>query len=263
MNEKWELTDEHLIAAVLHPNNKHLPNSPHLKERAILLLKQEMCKRHDRFLSASPPSVASLPTAPSTTSFTSSLPTASTSSTPITKSVRSNARNILLMEVFNKPPSVPEKNNVEKELENYLTSSLVMEGDEKDDILSFWKQNKQSFPLIAAIARDILAIPASNTSVERQFSLCKNTVTAKRTRLGSEKLNKLIFLKKNMDILKEKFPIRFIEASDTLNGKRKCDTTILNDEPMQKKNKETDIFDNQSDSECLFDIESEEDEEIF
>ncbi|CAF2957913.1 unnamed protein product [Rotaria sp. Silwood2] len=45
-----------------------------------------------------------------------------------------------------------------------------MEGDEKDDILSFWKQHKQSFPLIASIARDILAIPASNTSVERQFS---------------------------------------------------------------------------------------------
>ncbi|CAF4726341.1 unnamed protein product, partial [Rotaria sp. Silwood2] len=45
-----------------------------------------------------------------------------------------------------------------------------MEGDEKDDIISFWKQHKQSFPLIASIARDILAIPASNTSVEKQFS---------------------------------------------------------------------------------------------
>ncbi|CAF4832382.1 unnamed protein product, partial [Rotaria sp. Silwood2] len=53
LDEKWELTDEHLIAEVLHPNNKHLHTSPHLKEREILLLKQEMFKRHDRFSSPS------------------------------------------------------------------------------------------------------------------------------------------------------------------------------------------------------------------
>jgi hypothetical protein len=254
LDEKWELTDEHLIAAVLHPNNKHLHKSPQLKNRAIFLLKQEMCKRHDRFLSTSPSPVADPPIASSTSS---------SSSTSITKSVRLEARNILLMEVFDKPPSVPKKDNVEEELENYLASTLVMEGDENDDILSFWKQHKQSFPLIASIARHILSIPASNTSVERQFSSCKNTVTDKRTKLGSEKLNKLIFLKKNMNILKEKFSVGFSEASDSLNAKRKCNTIILNDEPMQKKNKETDLFDNQSDNECFADIDSEEDEEIF
>jgi vacuolar-type H+-ATPase subunit F/Vma7 len=66
-----------------------------------------------------------------------------------------------------------------------------------------------------------------------------------------------------MNILKEKFCVDLTEASDSLNAKRKCDTIILNDEPMQKKNKETDLFDNQSDNECFVDIESEEDEEIF
>jgi hypothetical protein len=262
LDEKWELTNEHLIAAILHPNNKHLHKSPQFKERAIFLLKEEMCKRHDRFLSTStsPAPAAGSPTPSSTTSFSCS---SSSSSTSITKSDCLDARNILLMEVFDKPPSIPQKNNVEKELENYLTSTLVMEGDAEDDILSFWKQHKQSFPLIASIARDILAIPASNTSVERQFSSCKNTVTDKRTKLGSEKLNKLIFLKKNMNVLKEKFSGGFTEANNSLNAKRKCDTIILNDEPMQKKNKETNLFDNQSDNECFVDIEGEEDEETF
>jgi hypothetical protein len=233
LDKKWVLTDEHLIAAVLHPNNKHLHKSPQFKEHAIFLLKQEMCKRHDHCLSTSSLSVADSSIASSTNSFSCSLSTSSSSSTSISKSVRSDARNILLMEVFNKPPSVPAKNNVEKELENYLTSTVTMEGDEKDDILSFWKQNKQLFPLIASIARDILAIPASNTSVERQFSSCKNTITDKRTKLGSEKLNKLIFLKKNMNTLKEKFPVAFTKASDGLNTKRKCDKIILDDEPTQ------------------------------
>ncbi len=51
--------------------------------------------------------------------------------------------------------------------------------------------------------------------------------------------------------------------SDSLNAKRKCDTIILNDETIQKKNKESDFFNNQSDNECFVGIESEEVEEIF
>jgi hypothetical protein len=66
-----------------------------------------------------------------------------------------------------------------------------------------------------------------------------------------------------MNILKEKFPVVFTEASDSLNTKRKCDKIILDVEPMQKKNKETDLFDNQSDNECFVDTDSDEDEEIF
>jgi len=152
-----------------------------------------------------------------------------------------------------------------------------MEGDENDDILSFWRQYKQTFPLIASVARDILAIPASNTSVERQFSTCKNTVTDKRTKLGSEKLNKLIFLKKNMSIFKENFAVSDTKPSGSLNAKRKFDTIILNDEPIEKKNKqnglfdnendlfdnESDLFDNENESQCFVNIESEEVEDIF
>ncbi|CAF4804525.1 unnamed protein product, partial [Rotaria sp. Silwood2] len=100
-----------------------------------------MFKRHDCFSSTATSTVAVLPDTSSTTSSTCS---SSISSTSVTKAVCLDARDILLMEVFDKPPSVPEKNHVEKELENYLASTLVMEGDEKDDILSFWKQHKQS-----------------------------------------------------------------------------------------------------------------------
>ncbi len=40
-----------------------------------------------------------------------------------------------------------------------------------------------------------------------------------------------------MNILKEKFSIGFTEASDSLNAIQKCDTIILNDEPMEKRTK--------------------------
>jgi hypothetical protein len=51
-----------------------------------------------------------------------------------------------------------------------MLSTLTLEDDEGDDILHFWSQNGHLFPTIAAIASELLAIPASNTSVERLFS---------------------------------------------------------------------------------------------
>ncbi|CAF4729792.1 unnamed protein product, partial [Rotaria sp. Silwood2] len=46
---------------------------------------------------------------PNTSSTISSTCSSSISSTSVTKSVSLDARDILLMEVFDKPPSVPEK----------------------------------------------------------------------------------------------------------------------------------------------------------
>ncbi|CAF3700149.1 unnamed protein product [Rotaria sp. Silwood1] len=47
LSEKWKLSNEHLIATLIHPNLKHFHKCPHLKERAIFLLKQEMLKHQD------------------------------------------------------------------------------------------------------------------------------------------------------------------------------------------------------------------------
>ena len=57
--------------------------------------------------------------------------------------------------------------------------------------------------MLTEIAREILSIPASNTEVERLFSAAKFTVSARRTRLGAEKLNKLIFIQKNLASLRQ------------------------------------------------------------
>ncbi|CAF4365277.1 unnamed protein product [Rotaria socialis] len=45
----------------------------------------------------------------------------------------------------------------------------------------------------------------SNTTVERTFSISKNLITDKRTRLGTEKVNQMIFLRKNLITLKDLF----------------------------------------------------------
>ena len=70
-------------------------------------------------------------------------------------------------------------------------------------VLGYWTKNKNQFPNIHAIARKVLVIPASNTEVERLFSCSKMIMTDKRTRLDPDRLNKLIFLRKNLHSLKK------------------------------------------------------------
>ena len=72
-----------------------------------------------------------------------------------------------------------------------------------DDVLLFWKNCEKFFPILAAIVTSIYNILASNTTVERLFSQANNTFSPRRTKMQTEKLNKLLFLNKNLLLLKE------------------------------------------------------------
>ncbi|CAF3418352.1 unnamed protein product [Rotaria socialis] len=167
--------------------------SPHLKQRAIFLLKQEILKRQVDL------SLTYLSTTKNSSVISLSSSSSSKSCSPTTSISSTNSLSIrkkLLLEIFDKQSQVTAKSTIETELEACLTSTLVLENEEDDDILSYWRHHWHEFLLIASIARVVLAIHASNTSVERLFSSCKNTITDKRTKLGGEKLNKLMFLQK-------------------------------------------------------------------
>ncbi len=86
------------------------------------------------------------------------------------------------------------------------------------------EEKKKEFPTIASVARQILAIPASNTSVERLFSSSKIMIGDRRTRLGAEKVDKLMFLRKNLTSLKLMFDSK--NSSTTIMSKRKPNDTF-------------------------------------
>ena len=105
---------------------------------------------------------------------------------------------------------VPDDENhvqasVEKtELDLYLADETRIPNNM--NIISYWHLNKSLYPNLAQIAKRVLAIPATNTAVERLFSHSGNTVTDRGTRSDADKINNLLFIKRNIRTLKAIFP---------------------------------------------------------
>lgn len=86
----------------------------------------------------------------------------------------------------------------DKELENYINSSLNF--DINSPILLFWEQNQTKYPRLYRIARRLLSIPATNLSSERNFSAAGLTLTDHRSNLSPDNVNHLLFIRSNFDL---------------------------------------------------------------
>ncbi|XP_041834649.1 zinc finger BED domain-containing protein 4-like [Melanotaenia boesemani] len=71
------------------------------------------------------------------------------------------------------------------------------------DPLLWWKTSEYMYPLTAKLAKHYLAIPATSVPSERVFSTAGDIVTASRSSLTSDNVDKLIFLAKNMKLEKK------------------------------------------------------------
>lgn len=66
------------------------------------------------------------------------------------------------------------------------------------NILQFWINQKNRFPELAEVATVVLAVPATQVSVERNFSILKLILSEKRTNLKEENLECILMCKLNM-----------------------------------------------------------------
>ena len=62
------------------------------------------------------------------------------------------------------------------------------------DIISWWKCNTARFPLLSLAAKKFLAVPATQTTSERLFSLSGNIITLSRPKLLLQNVEQLSFL---------------------------------------------------------------------
>ena len=94
-----------------------------------------------------------------------------------------------------------EATTPEEVLNEYMNSPLIQSG-----CLKFWKDyetkadgNKVKKAL-SKLARKVLTPPPTSTDVERLFSTAANILTEKRNRLLPVNVEKLLFLKSNMEL---------------------------------------------------------------
>ncbi|KAL2906614.1 putative AC transposase [Bienertia sinuspersici] len=78
----------------------------------------------------------------------------------------------------------------------YLTYQF--ETEENFHIIEWWKNHSSKFPVLARIAKDILAIPASTIAFESAFSAGRRVLDEKRSRLSSESIEMCV-CKKDWD----------------------------------------------------------------
>jgi hypothetical protein len=87
---------------------------------------------------------------------------------------------------------------VKNEFQHYL-NVLELPALEEYDPYIWWLTNKKQYPLLHKLAIKYLSIPATSVPSERLFSDAKNLVTPQRTRLDSNLINQMMFLKRNRE----------------------------------------------------------------
>ncbi|KAL6538338.1 hypothetical protein OROGR_012326 [Orobanche gracilis] len=84
------------------------------------------------------------------------------------------------------------QSNAYQELENYLSTfdlgALERDTDGNNNLLKWWAKRSTIFPVVATIAKEILAVPASTVSVEQAFSVGGYILDERRSRLTPQNL---------------------------------------------------------------------------
>jgi hypothetical protein len=81
------------------------------------------------------------------------------------------------------------------ELTVYLDSDNMAAYEDDFDILNWWHEHKLTHPILSIMARDIMSVPASTTSLESTFSLSGRILEDRRRRLNSETVEMLVCIK--------------------------------------------------------------------
>jgi hypothetical protein len=104
---------------------------------------------------------------------------------------------------FNFPvPVLSYSDKIRNEIASYTMIVLDSTMLEDFNILQFWKNNSACFPILTKLARTVLAIPASSSKAETDFSSAGFIKSPRRSCMLPETLDDILVCKGNKDLLK-------------------------------------------------------------
>lgn len=96
-------------------------------------------------------------------------------------------------------PQSPLLNPGQDEIDMYLYDEARPREDSEP--LDYWRDNELKYPLLSALAFDLLVIPASSAPIERVFSTAGQPSLGKRDRLTYANLEREVLVKRNTSYL--------------------------------------------------------------
>jgi hypothetical protein len=178
LDYRFPVTDIHVCAAMFDPAQRHLATVQEYLDKHEITGVQFLSEMLDKYGCATPADTARANSAAGNVR--------SCSGEPSWK----KAKNDLLAK------HLSASSSADRELQQYRCISVI-----SDDVLHWWKMQTETFPRLSVLARGILAIPVTSAPSERVFSVAGLTIQARRSRLASAKVNKIVFVHDNGHLL--------------------------------------------------------------
>jgi hypothetical protein len=177
ISKAWdELPVDTLLATLLDPRFKNMTSFP----QAEIDSAWDILKREYEEVKMARASEISIHSPPHTTTTTTTTP---------------NKRKqdvIVLHELMAKRQKL---NN--ESVDEFERWKVLKEIEYTHQVLTWWKENEKTFPIIAMLAMKYLAVPASQADTERSFSTSKHTISTERTKLSDNHVEKLVVWKQS------------------------------------------------------------------
>lgn len=128
---------------------------------------------------------------------------------------RSNPTINLYNALMNNQSKRARTTSTSSELGLYIGGNFIqaigLAGFENFNLLSWWSEHESQFPILAAMARDLLSVQASTVASESAFSTSGRIISARRSRLSPESVECCICLKDYLDGVERRQHVESLE----------------------------------------------------
>lgn len=101
-------------------------------------------------------------------------------------------------------PAQPVRRTLRDEANEYFDEARMT--GRSSGVLKWWGKHDQKFPVLAKLARLVLAIPATSAASESAFSISSCVISARRSNIAPYNASQILFVHDNYDLVQKYLP---------------------------------------------------------